>query len=102
MFETTIAGSLPSRRGSPKRTRSGAMARQRRRVGAAKRDATLLWLKAQEDADWTSSPMASKRASISCMAFSSELPHRLRAQDRDGYPQRSLQGNGAQVVARSR
>ena len=51
MFETAIAGSLPKPAwlAEPRRCgRSGSSGRRAR--GAAKADATLLWLKAQEDA----------------------------------------------------
>ena len=51
MFETTIAGSLPKPRGSPSRTccgRRGSSSGDA--LAAAKRDATLLAIKQQEDA----------------------------------------------------
>ena len=69
MFETSIAGSLPkpawlaeTNKLWPQWMAEGDALRQ------AKADATLLWIKAQEDAAWTSWATASSRASISCTA----------------------------------
>jgi 5-methyltetrahydropteroyltriglutamate--homocysteine methyltransferase len=97
MFETAIAGSLPkpawlAETGKlwPKWKAQGDELRP------AKADATLLWIKLQEDAGLD----VVGDGEQSTPAFRARLPgaggrHRLRQQGGDGHPQRPLQGHGA-------
>jgi len=97
MFKATIAGSLPkpfwlaeTNKLWPEVEASGA------ELAAAKRDARWLWIKAQEDAglDIVTDGEQSRQHFVHGFSRGGRR-HRLRAQGRNGYPQRSLQGNGA-------
>ena len=71
MFEPPSPAACPSPRGSPRPRSSGPSGKPRGpELERAKADATLLWLKVQEDAGLTSSATASSRASTSCTASS--------------------------------
>ena len=92
MFETTIAGSLPKpswlaepNKLWPQWKLSGDA------LAEAKRDATLLWIKSQEDAGID---IGQRRRTVAA-ALRARLPrigrgHRLRAQGQDGHPQQPL------------
>ena len=92
MFETTIAGSLPkpswlaeTNKLWPQWKLSGDA------LAEAKRDATLLWIKSQEDAGID---IGVRRRAVAA-ALRARLPrigrgHRLRAQGQDGHSQQPL------------
>ncbi len=71
MYESVIAGSLPKPTWLVEtQTLWPQWGAQGDELLQAKRDATLLWIKLQEDAaGWTSLVMVNRRASTLCMAF---------------------------------
>ncbi len=97
MFETAIAGSLPkpswlaeTEKLWPEWKASGA------ELERAKADATLLWLKVQEDAgiDIVGDGEQSRQHFVH--GFLAQVEgHRLRAQGEDGDPQQPLRRDGA-------
>lgn len=86
MFETTIAGSLPKPTWLAETgTLWPAWRAQGAELGAAKRDATLLWLKEQEDAgvDTIADRHYGDKAEVA-LAFAALLNEEARALEKDG------------------
>ena len=87
----------PSRPGSPRPKKLWPRWRaEGDELAQAKRDATLLWLKAQEDAGLD---IVTRRRAVA-PALRARLPragrgHRLRAQGEDGHPRQPLRRDGA-------
>jgi len=96
LFPTTIAGSLPKPEWlaepnvlwAPWKSSGAELER-------AKRDATMLAVKLQEDAGVDIVTEGEQARQHLCMAFSPTSKARFRPQGRDGNPQRPLQGDGA-------
>jgi 5-methyltetrahydropteroyltriglutamate--homocysteine methyltransferase len=96
LFPTTIAGSLPKPEWlaepntlwAPWKSSGDELAR-------AKRDATMLAVKLQEDAGVDIVTEGEQSRQHFVHGFLESRRHRFRPQGRDGHPQRPLQGDGA-------
>lgn len=96
MFETSIAGSLPkpawlaeTNKLWPQWQAEGDALRQ------AKADATLLWIKAQEDAGLDIVGDGEQASALRAWFFGAGRGHRLRQQGEDGHPRQPLRRDGA-------